>query len=104
VFIPGETVSFRFILPFVDEEIVKVITTFKQNDHIVCEIPVESSYIGDGQFVITLSQEQSLLFKDDTDFYIQLNAILNVDGSSIRCASTEIKCSNYRQHIREVVN
>ena len=105
MFIPGETISHRFIIPFSRDDIKIIEVSYRQNDHIVLVEPVYPGQVetitGGGQFTVTLTQEKSLLFKDDADYYVQLNVIFKSDA---RCASVEIKGNNKMQHIREVVN
>ena len=108
MFIPGETISHQFHLPFVRADIVKVIVTYRQNGHIVFEpktvYPNSITNVGQGsQFVITLSQEESLLFEDDKYFYVQLNVIFTSDEGTIRTTSVELRGENNLQHLREVV-
>ena len=106
VFIPGETISHKFVVPFQSGSVTKIIVTYRQDNHVILEKivypgQVESLPAGNGQFTVLLSQEESLLFDDDKLFYVQINAILT---NNTRCTSAEIKGTNLKQHIREVVS
>lgn len=106
MFIPGETIAHQFIIPFVANEIEKVIVSYKQDDHIVLELTVTSEQIEQGEtaaeakFTVSLSQTQSLLFMNNKDTYAQLNVIL---PNGTRCSSKEMKLDTGNQHIREVI-
>ena len=105
MFIPGETISHRFVIPFVKGYVSKAIVSYKQCDHIVLikevdQVMMEEDPEG-SQFTIDLSQQESLLFKNGTDLYVQVNVLL---GDGTRCTSLEIRRENSSQHIREVVN
>lgn len=108
MFIPGETISHQFHLPFLKTDIIKVIATYRQNGHIVFEPKtiypnqISNEELG-SQFVITLSQEESLLFEDDKYFYVQLNVMFTSDEGNIRTTSMELRGKNELQHLREVV-
>lgn len=108
MFIPGETISHRFHLPFSKTNIIKVIATYRQDGHIVLDpktiYPSQITTEQTGsQFVITLSQEESLLFEDDKYFYVQLNVLTSVNGSNVRTTSYELRSETKLQHLREVV-
>jgi hypothetical protein len=105
MFHPGETISHNFIIPFVADEIAKVIVSYKQSDHIIIEKEVTSGFKAESRveasFSIAFTQQESLLFADKKDYTIQLNVLTN--GSS-RHASCEIKVKDGGiQHIREVI-
>ena len=107
MFIPGETISFEFQLPFEKNDIQKVILTYRQRDHIVL---VKTIYPGQivnevhgSHFVVTLTQEESLLFKDDDYFYVQINVTFIAPDGNTRCTSYELRGENKLQHYREVV-
>ena len=106
MFIPGETISHKFVVPFMREDILKIIVSYRQDGHIILtktvasySVSAEESGVG-SSFSITLSQQESLLFRDDMPFSVQLNVIFT---NGARCASREIERSNGFQHIREVV-
>lgn len=110
MFVPGETIMHNFVIPFIRTDITKAIVTYKQDDHIVLEIPVTSflEYRGpDGKvdpakclLKVNLSQEESLLFNDLKDYSIQLN--IYTEGNT-RHASAVIKNVNGPQYHREVM-
>ena len=110
MFIPGETVSFRFTLPFYSSDISKGFVTFYQDDRVILEITTAASKYKSvaGQrkcYVdVTLTQQQSLLFDDDKDYYAQINVLVS-DGSggTLRCTSRKVKGSNGTQFKQEVV-
>ena len=101
-----------FLIPFVTDSINKIIVTYKQNDHVILERIVTSAMLVDGdalipidnpartKFRVQLTQQESLLFEDKRDFWIQLNVFTN---GRTRHASCEIKGSNGVQHVREVI-
>ena len=105
MFIPGETISHHFVIPFVKGYINKAVVSYKQNDHIVLKKEVEQIWIDDhpdgSQFTVNLSQQESLLFKNGADLYVQVNVLL-FDGT--RCTSVEMRRESSSQHIREVVD
>jgi len=106
MFIPGETITHQFFIPFVRSDVNKVEVTYRQNGHIILRKSVAGGSLtnvtqtSQSSFNVTLSQQESLLFDDDKPFYVQLNVIFM---NNTRCASVEIKGSNGMQHIREVV-
>ena len=112
MFHPGETVMHTFVIPFNHNEINKVIITYKQNDYIILERELTSGFdeYADpetGQFdptrtkiTVELSQEESLMFRDKTEFYIQINVMT---GHS-RHASCQIKGSTGIQQYKEVIS
>jgi len=114
MFIPGETIVYRFNLPFPNEGISMVYVTFKQENRNILtktvfggeikatpkENPEDDSVETTSYFTVALSQEESLLFKNDKNFKIQLNVAFT---SGTRCASIEMDGDNGVQHIRKVV-
>ena len=107
VFIPGETISFQYQLPFLKTDITKIIVTYKQNGHIVLVRTVYPRQVENDEqgshFAITLSQEESLLFEDNKYFYAQLNIMFTAPDGETRAACIELKGENALQHFREVV-
>ena len=105
MFSPGETICHRFIIPFVANEISKVIITYKQNDHIVFIKTITSGFEeADSRlktkFNVTFTQNESLTFKDLYDYYIQIN-VLTTFGT--RATSKEIKGRSGVQYHKEVI-
>ena len=106
MFTPGETVTHRFILPFFRSDIGRIYISYHQNNHIVLEKTVPAIQIenitseNSSRFVVTLTQEESLLFENGKDYYIQLNVAFT---SGARAASRLIKGTNGIQQIQEVV-
>ena len=117
MFHPGETVTHNFVIPFERTSISKIIVSYKQNDHVILERTITSAMLdpenvnentlvpiqdpAKTKFRIQLSQRESLLFKDVSDFKIQIN-VFTTSGS--RHASAEIKGSSGVQHHREVMS
>ena len=104
--IPGETISHQFTIPFLVSEIHSVYVSYKQKDDIILERNVPSRNIEQieddkSQVTVVLSQDESLLFKDDCAYTIQLNVITTF-GS--RIASNEIRSRTGTQHIKEVIS
>ena len=109
MFHPGETVINNFVIPFEKADISQIIVTYKQFDDIVLERTITSadrfafidySDPAKTKFRIQLSQEESLLFNENTDYKIQLNVY--TEGGS-RHASCEIRGTNGVQHYKEVI-
>lgn len=108
MFHPGETSTQLFELPFKKSDIKKVIVSYRQKGQIVLERTVTSP----GNIVasaddttllsVTLTEAESLLFKDFTDVAIQLNVIFN-GNSSNRAVSSEVYTSTGIQHIRDTL-
>lgn len=107
MFIPGETVAHKFYLPFHKTDITKVIVTYRQNDHVILIKTLYSGQIEDevegSHFVITLSQEESLLFKDNSYFYVQINVFFTGPDGLTRGTSVELRGDCKLQQYREVV-
>ena len=104
MFHPGETVSHTFTIPFSSSEVAKIIVTYKQNDHIILTKTITSNITDSSEStslaVVTLTQEESLLFEEGKDFKIQLNVLTN---SGNRITSNEIKGENGAQHYKKVI-
>ena len=107
MFIPGETIAHRFKIPFLREGITKILVTYKQNNSTILVKTVHFANIQENipgnncYFTVTLSQEESLLFKNNTDFKVQINVVFS---SGVRTASIELDGANGIQHMRKVVN
>ena len=104
MFIPGETITHEFTIPFADDEISKVIVTYKQNNKIILTKPISSGFEQVTQaktkITVLLSQQESLLFSDKDDYFIQLNVFTN-EGA--RAASAEFRGSTGHQHYKKVI-
>lgn len=106
MFIPGETIAQEFTMPFVREGITRVFVTYKQNNRVILRKTVLLGNITNDSgrkncyFTVVLSQQESLLFKNDSDYTIQLNVLFNTGA---RCVSKEMNGTNGVQHIRKVV-
>lgn len=102
MFSPGETIVHQFRMPFSNGGISKVVVSYYQNDRLILVKNVYQSEIDNNekgsQFNVSLSQEESLLFDDNSGFYAQLNAMFT---SGTRATSREIYGTNIRQQIRE---
>ena len=108
MFIPGETIVHKFYIPFVRNDIKRIIVSYREKNHIILEKYVYDNQVtnesqgASASFVVTLSQQESLLFSDDYSFKVQLNVFLK--DNTTRCASLEMDGATGLQHIREVVN
>lgn len=107
MFIPGETIAHQFYIPYTRGDVKQISVSYRQDGQVFLvknvyppQITDESSGTG-SSFVVTLSQQESLLFKDDFSFKVQLNVIFVSDA---RAACPEMDGRNGMQHIREVVN
>lgn len=107
MFVPGETISHKFFIPVVQGDVVKLNVSYRQEGRIVLvkqvypgSVTNDSSGVG-SSFVVTLSQEESLLFQNNKSYTVQVNMLLK---DNVRCASVEMNGANGVQHIREVVN
>lgn len=108
MFIPGETIQHRFYTPFKAGDIAKIYVSYRQCGNTILIKTVNPGNIVDvageslSHFNVSLTQQESLLFQDNEDFFVQLNVVL-VGSSNTRCVSAEIKGSNGLQHMRGVV-
>lgn len=104
MFHPGETVSHTFIIPFIADELSKVVVTYKQNDHVIITKQITSGFepyqTVKTQVVVPFTQSESLLFEDNKFYSIQLN-VITVSGA--RATSNEIKGQSGVQHYKEVI-
>lgn len=104
MFHPGETVTFTFTIPFASNAVNNVIVTFKQNDCLIVKKIITSvtaaQTAGFSTVMVVLTQQESLLFKENKDFKIQLN-VFKKDGS--RATSKEMSSTNGVQHYKEVM-
>lgn len=104
MFIPGETVTHEFTIPFADTELSKVIVTYKQDNKLVFTKTISSfEKITETKtkIVLLFSQEESLMFTGGIDYTIQLN-VYTTRGS--RAACTEFKQSTGVQHYKKVIS
>ena len=113
MFNPGETAIHTFVIPFVKSDLSQVIVSYKQSGDVILEKVVTSSqdfldHLDDQGNIdetktdieIALSQEESLLFKENARYTVQLNVL--TEGGS-RHASCEIKDTNGVQHHKDVM-
>ena len=106
MFTPGETVSYKFILPFIRSDVGRIYVSYYQNNHIILEktVPcvqvVNMSDEGKSYFTVSLSQEESLLFENMSDYFMQINIVF---ANGMRAASRLMKGTNGIQQIQEVV-
>ena len=104
MFIPGETVAHEFIIPFISSEVQKVIVTYKQNDRLILIKTITSGFEDldtKTKFVVTLSQNESLMFDNKSDAWIQLNVLCQ---NGTRAACNEFRASTGKQHYRQVIS
>ena len=105
MFIPGETLTHTFTIPFDKVNIDTLIVSYRQYERLVLEKIVTSKTSmlprEDGKLDVSvhLTEEESLLFADENTVGIQVN-ILFVDGS--RIASNEMYEETGLQHIDEI--
>lgn len=108
VFIPGETISHQFFVPLTQGDVSRVYVSYRQDGRVILiknVYPGHMTNVTSGvgsSFIVTLSQQESLLFRDNESFTVQVNMILR-DGVT-RYTSKEMNGENGIQHIREVVN
>lgn len=111
MFNPGETVTHTFVIPFTKTSLSQVIVSYKQDGYVILERITSGRDFFDHEvngvidpvktdIQITLSQEESLLFRDRHNYTIQLNVF--TEGGS-RHVSCEIKGTSGVQHHREVI-
>lgn len=104
MFFPGETITHVFIIPFNRREIDHVVLSYKQNGAIMFEKTVTSGFEEDSpnttKISYPLSQNESLLFEDDSPFTIQCN-VHTVFGS--RHTSHIMDSTNGIQYLRDVL-
>lgn len=104
MFIPGETVTHEFTIPFADTELSTVIVTYKQDNKIILTKTIssfEKVTEAKTKIVVTFSQQDSLLFDEHSDYTIMLN-VYTIRGS--RAACKEIKGSTGVQHYKKVIS
>ena len=109
MFNPGETVVETFELPFLKSELSKVIVTYKNKyDDVFYVKTITSSSTRQIEnenkclVAVELSQQETLLFEENSCFKIQINVLTT--GRVSRFASKEIVSKTGPQHIKEVVN
>lgn len=104
VFFPGETISHGFVIPFLPQDIDRVIVSYKQNDDIVFEKTVTEGFEQLGSeksyFSFAFTQTEGLCFLDDTKFTIQCNVYTK---GGTRHTSRIMKGSTGKQYYREVI-
>ena len=104
MFFPGETISHTFYIPFAKDEISYVILSYKQNGAIILEPKITSGFEKDiknyTKFTYALTQNESLLFDDNSPFTIQVN-VYTLNGT--RHASHELSSKSGVQYLREVM-
>jgi len=105
MFFAGETISHIFTIPFLPEEVSRILVTYKQNNRIVLVKSITSEAIetvdGESTFAVTLSQKESLLFKTNEFVKIQLNVYTT---TAARCVSEELTTFIGVQHVNEVID
>ena len=104
MFFPGETITHVFVIPFNVNEIDHVVLSYKQNGAIMFEKVVTSGFEKDSEnstrISYPFSQNESLLFEDNSPFTIQCN-VYTLAGS--RHASYEMNSNNGIQYLRDVL-
>lgn len=101
---PGETIVYKFVVPFATNNIERIVVSYKQNGDIVFEKAITSGFQEEDEnktsVSFALTQEEGLLFSDNMPFTIQCN-VLTKSGS--RHTSREMKSSSGIQYLREVM-
>lgn len=104
MFFPGETITHIFVIPFNAKEIDHIVLSYKQNGAIIFEKVVTSGFEKDSEnstrISCSFSQNESLLFEDDSSFTIQCN-VHTLAGS--RHTSYEMNSQNGIQYLRDVL-
>lgn len=105
MFNPGETVCHQFTIPFVADELAKVIVSYKQDGYIVFEKSITSGFESKTRTEtivnVEFTQEESLLFNEYRRYTIQLNVLTKL---GTRASSKEIKSENGAQYHKEVMS
>ena len=105
MFFPGETITHRFIIPFAADEIDHVVLSYKQNESIIFEKTINSGFenisAGTCSLSFVFTQNEGLLFEDNSPFTIQCNVYTK---GGTRHTSYEMSSSNGIQYLREVMN
>ena len=107
MFIPGETITHEFRIPFAGASVSRIYVTYRQNDQIVLVKTINPGQIESpsgelNYFRVTLSQQESLLFQDKAPYYVQLNVIMS--DNETRAASTELRGTIGLQQYRKVTD
>lgn len=104
MFFPGETITHIFYIPFAINEVNHVILSYKQNGAIILEKTITSGFEEDSaqstKFTYALSQNDSLLFEDNSPFTIQCNVYTT---GNTRHASHEMNSESGIQYLRDVI-
>lgn len=104
MFFPGETITHVFIIPFSATEIDHIVLSYKQNGAIIFEKVITSGFEKDSdnstRINCQFSQNESLLFEDDSPFTIQCN-VHTLAGS--RHTSYEMSSESGIQYLRDVL-
>lgn len=105
MFFPGETVNHTFIVPFDITEIGRAIISYKQNGHIIVEkeatsssVDNENSETSSCNLIVSLTEKESLLFEDNSEYSIQINIFSPVNG---RITSKPIYDCTGEQYLRQ---
>ena len=100
-FHPGETVVMNFVLPFNQLDVKAVVLSFRDRNSVVLET-MATGFKSEGEnnektrVGYTLTQEESLLFEENSIYQLQLN-VFGPNGS--RIVSNEIRVETYSQQI-----
>ena len=104
MFFPGETITHVFYIPFNINEVNHIVLSYKQNGAIMFEKTVTSGFEADATNITKvsypLSQNESLLFEDDSPFTIQCNVYTN---GGTRHTSHEMNSESGIQYLRDVL-
>ena len=105
MFFPGETITHVFYIPFNMNEVSHVVLSYKQNGAIMFEKTVTSGFEADSSTTTKISypltQNESLLFEDNSPFTIQCN-VYTINGT--RHTSYEMSSESGIQYLRDVLD
>ena len=112
MFYPGEIVVQTFTVPFYINDIQSAVVSYKQNGNIILEKEATSEAImeesddpneepfetGESLLTVELSEKDTLLFKDNTEFTMQVN----IFSLGARQTSNPIKDRCGEQYLRDL--
>ena len=103
LFYPGETDTHTFTIPFNADKIEKAIVTYKQANKFILEKTVTSftDVLGGCQFVVLISQEESLRFIDNAAVSAQVNVYFT---NHSRMTSEPVKYVVGEQYHKKVIS
>ena len=103
MFFPGETDFHIFTIPFMAEDISRVIVSYKQRDRVILEKEASAAETVEEfkcQVTVSLTQQETLRFCDDEPIAIQLN-VYSTENARVTSRPILIRCGE--QFYREVM-